>query len=166
MSTDDILVQRARALARVPTRLATTVRSQALVATIGAQRYGFAIDQVIRVRPLGRCTPVPNAPRGVIGVAKLEGKVVAVFGGRTWRGLPEQVSGETPVLLLGSRETPLALLVDSLVDTLDIPEVIPDLRGSGEPWLRAIVGEVLLVDVDRLIELVSDHRPLVDRGTR
>ncbi|MBA2542615.1 MAG: chemotaxis protein CheW [Deltaproteobacteria bacterium] len=134
---------------------------------IGAQRYGFAIEQVIRVRPIGRCTPVPNAPRGVIGVAKLEGKVVAVFGGRTWRGLPEQVTGETPVLILGlgSQKTPLALLVDSVVDTLDLPEVVPDLRGSGEPWLRAIVGEVLLVDVDRLIELVSDHRALVDRGT-
>ncbi len=166
MTADDILIQRARALARVPAHLATTKRSQALVATIGAQRYGFAIEQVIRVRPIGRCTPVPNAPRGVIGVAKLEGKVVAVFGGRTWRGLPEQVSGETPVIILGSRETPLALLVDSVADTLDVPEVVPDLRGSGEPWLRAIVGEVLLVDVDRLIELVSDHRPPEGRGTR
>ncbi|CAN5762056.1 hypothetical protein BH11MYX3_BH11MYX3_34200 [soil metagenome] len=166
MTTDDLLIRRARALARVPVQLATTTRSQALVATIGTQRYGFAIAQVIRVRAVGRCTPVPNAARSIIGVAKLEGKVMAVFGGRTWRGLPEQVTKDTPLLILGSRETPLALLVDSVVDTLDIPEVVPDLRGSEEPWLRAIVGDVLLVDVDRLIELVSDHRLLVDRGNR
>ncbi len=157
MKPDDVLIRRARALAQIPAQLEATSRARALVATIGPQHYGFAIEQVIRVRPIGRCTPLPNAPPRVVGVAKLEGKIMAVFGGRSWRGLPEEVRGDTPVVVLGTHEAPLALLVDSVVDTIDVPDALPDLRGSGEPWLRAIVHGVLVVDVSRLIELVSDR---------
>lgn len=155
MNPDELLIARARLLAQVPAQLAVVSRARALVAAIGPQQYGFPIEQVIRVRPLGPCTPVPNAPPGVVGVAKLEGKILAVFGGRSWRGLPEQVRADTPVVVLGTPESPLALLVDSAVETIDIPDELPDLRGAGEPWLRAIVHAVLLVDVSRLIELVS-----------
>ncbi len=157
MNPDEILIARARTLARIPAQLAAASRARAVVAAIGPQQYGFAIEQVIRVRPVGPCTPVPNAPPGVVGVAKLEGKILAVFGGRSWRGLPEQIRADTPVMVLGAHDSPLALLVDSVVDTIDIPDEVPDLRGTGEPWLRAIVHGVLLVDVSRLIELVSDR---------
>lgn len=166
MKHEEILMLRARALARVPEAVETTTGARALVAAIGPAKYGFPIEHVIRVRAVGRCTPVPNAPRGVVGIAQLEGKIMAVFGGRSWRGLPEEPRTDIPVLLLGSHESPLALLVDSVVATIGIPDDVPDLRGPGEPWLRAIVDGVLLVDVPRLIEQVSDHRPPAGRGSR
>lgn len=161
MELDELLRDRARLLARIPSHTDVRTRSRALVATIGSQRFGFAIDRVLRVRAVGRCTPVPYAPPAIVGVAKLEGYVTAVFGGRTWRGLGEELRVDTPVLLLSGRESPLALLVDSVVDTIDVPDDLPDLRRDGEPWLRGIVDDVLLVEVDRLIDLLS-----TDRGPR
>ena len=158
MASDDILVARARQLARIPAKLSISSRTRALVATIGPQRYGFALDRVLSVRLLGRWAPVPHAPAAVVGVAKLDGNVVAVFGGRSWRGLPEELTAEAPVVLLAGRDSPLALLVDSVVDAVDVPDDLPDLRRPGEPWLRGIIDDVLLVDVDRLIDHLSEPR--------
>ena len=165
MAQDDVLARRARSLAHPPPR-ASGEGSRALVATVGMQRFAFPLNHVLRVRAVGRCTTVPNAPQGIVGVAKLEGKIAAVFGARTWRGLPENVRAENPVVILGVRETPLALLVDSVVGTIDVPEGVLDLRSAGEPWLRAILDDVLLVDVPRLIELLSEHSVPADRGVR
>ena len=161
MALDELLRERARLLARIPARPMASSRTRALVAAIGPQRFGFALDRVLRVRAIGRCTPVPHAPGTIVGVAKLEGNVAAVFGGRTWRGLAEELRAETPVVMLGAREAPLALLVDAVVDIIDVPDELPALRRPDEPWLRGIVDDVLLVEVDRLIDLLS-----TDRGTR
>ncbi len=166
MEKDDVLARRARALARPLAQEARGDGSRALVATVGPQRLAFPLDHVLRVRAVGRCTPVPNAPEGIVGVAKLEGKIAAVFGARTWRGLPENVRAENPVVILGVREAPLALLLDSVVGTIDVPADVLDLRRAGEPWLRAILDDVLLVDVPRLIELLSEQGISADRGVR
>jgi chemotaxis signal transduction protein len=166
MEPDDVLRRRAAALARKPVERDIGARSRALVAVIGAQRYAFPIEHVLRVLSVGRCTPVPNAPPGIVGVAKLEGKIVAVFGGRTWRGLPEAVHADSPVVVLGTRDSPLVLLVDSVDGTIDVPEDVRDLRDAGEPWLRAIVDDVLLVVVPRLIELLAEQRTPREQGPR
>ncbi len=158
MQDDELLRARAGLLARVPPEHAIATRTRALVAAIGPQRLGFRLDQVLAVRALGRWTPVPNAPAMIVGVAKLDGNVVAVFGGRSWRGLPEELRAEAPIVLLAGRESPLALLVDSVLDTIDVPDDLPDLRRPGEPWLRGIIDDVLLVDVDRLIDHLSELR--------
>ncbi len=158
MANDNVLVERARLLARVPSEVGIATRMRALVATIGPQRFAFALDRVVCVRALGRWTPVPHAPAVIVCVAKLEGNVVAVFGGRTWRGLPEELQVDAPVVLLSGRDSPLALLVDSVVGAVDVPEDLPDLRSPGEPWLRGMIDDGLLVDVDRLIDHLSEPR--------
>lgn len=158
MELADILLARARLLARVPSDVAVATRRRALVAAIGPQRLGFPLERVVSVRALGRWTPVPHAPAAIVGVAKLDGKVVAVFGGRSWRGLPEEMRADAPVVLLTGRDSPLALLVDSVIDAVDVPDDLPDLRRPGEPWLRAIIDDVLVVDVDRLIDHLSEPR--------
>lgn len=157
MQHDDVLKRRARALAQPPAKQEAGDAARAVVAIVGPQQYAFPIGQVLRVKALGRCTPVPNAPPGIVGVAKLEGKISAVFGARSWRGLPEAPRTESPVVILGAPESPLLLLVDAVVGTVDVPADAPDLRSAREPWLRAILDEVLLVDVPRLIELLSER---------
>jgi len=166
MDARDVLARRAAALARVPETRIEGESARALVAVVGDQRIGFPMDQVLRVRPIGRCMPVPNAPPGIVGVAKVDGRIAAVFGARTWRGIPESVRSENPVLVLGPRDNPFVLVVDSVVETIDIPGHVGDLRNAAEPWLRAILGDVLLVDVPSLIESLSQPQVSKQRGTR
>jgi purine-binding chemotaxis protein CheW len=61
---------------------------QAIVLPIGADRYGIELTDVREVVPEPRLTPVPGAPRTVLGVLNLRGEVVPVLDTAQLLGLP------------------------------------------------------------------------------
>jgi len=147
----EILAARARALAVIPDPEAARADRRMIVATIGAQDYGFPLAQVHRIVPLGRITRLPHAPPLVAGLASLAGILGLVFDARVWRDLPPSPLGpKLPVLMIGPTSRPLALVVDAVVRYADVPA---DLTAPGPAgsWLVGLTAERVLVVDDEVL---------------
>lgn len=60
---------------------------QALVLPIGADRYALELTEVREVVPDPVITPLPGAPRGVLGLVNVRGDVVPVLDTASFLGL-------------------------------------------------------------------------------
>jgi purine-binding chemotaxis protein CheW len=147
----EILAARARALAIVPDPQAAHAGRRMIVATIGAQDYGFPLARVHRIVPLGRITRLPHAPPLVAGLASLAGILGLVFDARVWRELPPSALGpKLPVLMIGPASRPLALVVDAVLRYADVPTDLPA-PGPAGSWLVGLTTERVLVVDDEVL---------------
>jgi purine-binding chemotaxis protein CheW len=86
-----------------------------LLVGIGDERYALPIQEVGEVAPVGELTPVPGAPRAVMGVQNLRGRVVAVvdLGAVLGTSTP---AARRAVVVVEDAGDPVALAVDTVVD--------------------------------------------------
>lgn len=115
-----------RALAVAPERAYLTFRA-------GDRRYGIDLAQVREVSTHVACTPVPQAPPVVRGLANLRSRIYLVLDtGTALHGRPADCSGESRLFVLHERvAAQVALLV----------ERGGDLVGAGSEQLEPIAGE-------------------------
>ncbi len=98
------------------------------------EEYGFRIvdvQEIIRMRNV-RITEIPNAPRFVLGVINLRGRMIAVVDLRTRFGLPAQDKGRTSrIVVLNAGDRTVGTIVDAVVEVVRVPsssiETLPDL---------------------------------------
>ena len=134
----------------------------------------FAIDQRSFALPLAcverawravAVTALPQAPDIVLGVVNIGGRIVPVINLRRRFGLPEKDIGlADQLLLVHSRQRPLAMVVDSVLDvvTCDERDFVPvDSIVSGTRYLRGIVkspsGMILIHDLDSFLSLPEEQ---------
>lgn len=145
---DDVLVQRARALAVRPV-VQTAAVPRAIAVAIGEQRYAFPVDHVRKVAVTGAIARLPHVPPLVLGLGSVDGEVLAIFDARIWCGLPGRARGGTTNVILLGTGAPLALAVDAIAGTLELAaiEPLPDRR-----WLSGATPDgVLVVDIPALL---------------
>jgi purine-binding chemotaxis protein CheW len=124
---------------------------QALVLPIGENRYGLDLLDVREVVPGPVLTPLPGAPRAVLGVINLRGDVVPVLDTAQLLGL----GGLGHVAFVAVAETdggPAGLATDGEPATADLQEP------AGEPELPAATaryalggGVVTMLSLDELL---------------
>jgi purine-binding chemotaxis protein CheW len=128
---------------------------QYLLATCNEQRFGLPLSKVERVVRMVEITPFPDAPRGVLGVINVQGRVVPVVS--LWRGAEEcggdrlnhlLIIARTPRQLMGIEAERVLGIVEcgpedviAGAEILPIPELVPDV-------LKLVDGLVLLRDPD------------------
>ena len=92
--------------------------------TIGEQMFGLPIERVNEVFIASRFTPVPRAPRDIVGLLNLRGRVVTAICLRRRLGLDPVVEctpdGRCELVSVGVEEAgePYALIVDAVGEVM------------------------------------------------
>jgi chemotaxis signal transduction protein len=86
-----------------------------LLVAIGDERYAVPIQEVREVAAVGELTPVPGAPRAVMGVQNLRGQVITVVDLGAVLGTSTPVARRALVVVEDGGD-PVALAVDTVVD--------------------------------------------------
>lgn len=98
---EEIFARRAEALAVPPPPEAPEDAVEALVFSLGTERYAFISEQVREVRAMDQVTLLPSAPAFVAGLINVRGRVVPVLDLRPLFGLASDIPAEAIILLSG-----------------------------------------------------------------
>jgi len=139
--------------------------AQYLTFSCAKEEYGVDILRVQEIRGWSAVTKLPEAPRDVMGVLNLRGKIVPVFDLRTRFGLETKlIDASTVVIVLRLQEEAGERIVGICVDGVsDVQNVATDAimatpEVGGRPDDQACVSglvtvagkTVMLLDIDRL----------------
>lgn len=94
-----------------------------LVFTLAQQKYAFAVTHVREVIPIAALIPVPEAPKGLIGLLRLRGTLLPIVDLRERLGLltVQRVISQRIVVAFIS-QAPIGLVVDSVLGLTRILE--------------------------------------------
>jgi len=127
-----------------------------LVVTLGAERYGIALRDVVEAIPFARCTPVPGARSELLGVINVRGEVRSVVDLARLLGLPKTEEKRAGYILLLRRQgQEIGLRVEQLeqVRLLSFEEA----AGPPSPYVKGRSEGVLLLDTAALLERMKDE---------
>lgn len=132
-----------------------------LLIRVDRDRYGLRLEQLAALEADRAITPVPSAQTELLGVAGLQGAVVAVFDLAAVLGLPRL---EAPRWLALAKGAPLAFAFSAFDRQLSLP---PDgvARASARGASEVIVKDgmnVPLLDLPALIAELEGRRPYTD----
>lgn len=115
--TRDILRARAQALAQEPRGLEAPQAPLTLAQfRLGAETYGIDLSYVREVYPLKDLTPLPGAPRFVMGVINFRGQILSIVDLRHVLELPLQALPEgDKVLIIHNSQLEFGIAVDSVL---------------------------------------------------
>ena len=133
-------------------------RRQLVVVRLGDHEYGLAAEAVVQVLRMVAIRPVPESPAWLSGVINLRGRTTPILDLRTRLGLPPETPGLSDhIVILGSKDTTLGLIVDAVLEVLEVAAdaVEPPDDAVGRDGLVAAVARfgdrlLLVLDVDRL----------------
>jgi purine-binding chemotaxis protein CheW len=140
----------------------TTDGGQFLTFDLATAQYAIEILRVQEIRGYSDITPVPNAPRHVVGVMDLRGTIIPVVDLRARLGLPDAARSQVTVIIvvrIGAQS--VGVVVDAVSDVLNIDDAsaqeVADLGvpcDAGAVTRMAKVGDklVALLDVDHLLD--------------
>ncbi len=135
--------------------------------TVADQIFGLPIDRVHDVFIASAVTEVPLAPREIVGLLNLRGRVVTAMCLRRRLGLPDAESGREMAVGLENQGESYGLLVDQ------VGEVMKLSRETREPnpvhmdsrWAKLsggvhrLDGQLLIIlDVDAVLSLETEAR--------
>jgi purine-binding chemotaxis protein CheW len=163
-SIDEILAQRAAALAR-PVAVETPVDMVHLVfLSLGDERYGADIEHVLGIEPFPELTPIPGAPAPWIGVINIRGTLVPILDTRAYMGANSDegpVTSEAKVVLVADSRLTVGLLADEVSNVARVPlaEIRPPLgRGSSTrpDIIRGVTPDMIaILDIEKLLSEAS-----------
>jgi purine-binding chemotaxis protein CheW len=140
--------------------------------TLDERRYALTLSCVERVVFVVDITPLPKAPRVVLGVVNVKGDIVPVYDLRRRFRLPEREIHLTDQLMIAktSRQT-VALLVDSVGGVIEVAEeeiaaareIIPEIE-----YVQGVVklqdGLALIHDLDQFLS--AEEERTLDKALR
>jgi purine-binding chemotaxis protein CheW len=167
---EQILEERAQALARVPAAEAARHEAELVVLALGPERYGVDILQVQTIQALTGLARVPGLPPFWAGLVNLRGRLYPVLNLRRYLALPGQPAEDGKVVLVAAANLSVALWVDDVLEIRRVPleqigapladAATAAQRGAG---VRGVTPDFLVVlDLDILL---GDPRLLVQAGT-
>ena len=140
------------------------VPRQLVLFRVGETHHGFDIEAVDEILPLIAITPLPGAPRGILGLADVRKHVVPVFDLHVKFGVPAPASNqEARLILVDCGETQVAMLVDAVEEVVTVTR--DDFQHVAAPGDRAAMSYLsgVLRRGDRLT-LWVDHLQLAPAG--
>jgi purine-binding chemotaxis protein CheW len=132
------------------------IPEQLVVFRVGKACYGLDIAIVEEILAEGDVTTVPDAPAGVLGVARVRNNVVSVFD-LFWKfGADEPTMGqETCLIMVHHRDGTVALRVGVVEEVVSLPgDAYQNVRAPGQPsslsYLRGVAqwGDELVLWID------------------
>jgi purine-binding chemotaxis protein CheW len=131
------------------------------------QMFGLPIDRVHDVFIASSVTGVPLAPREIVGLLNLRGRVVTAMCLRRRLGLPEGASGREMAVGLEHQGESYGVLVDQVGEVMKLsPETREPNPVHMDPrWVRLSRGVhrlenqlLIILDVDAVLALDADVR--------
>lgn len=134
---------------------------------LGTQRYALPIDQVQEIQQIVAFADMPDRSGVVLGMVNLRGRVIPAVDLRMLVGMPAQeYSLETPMVICRVGGGLAALMVDDVDDVIELPEgcmqPAPKMHSLASRMFGVCQleqGMVFVLDVERLMELVSLPQP-------
>ena len=140
-------------------------RQRIVVFQVAAQLYALPVVAVSEIVSLAQLSQPPGLPPVLAGFLNLGGAAIPVVRLARLLGLPEQPVGlYTPLILLRSAGSPLALLVDAVrsIELIDEQAVVP----VGENYCFNDCAEGLVTLGESRIVLLSEQRLLREQEQR
>jgi len=150
-ATLPVLEARARLLARLPAPAAPADLLTAVEFQIAEERYALEHIWVKEVCALKTFTPLPRAPRFLLGVTTLRGRIVPVLDLRRFFDLPEGgLTDLNRMIVVGRENADIGILADSVVglraiSASSLGEALPTLTGIRKDYLRGIAADGLIL---------------------
>jgi purine-binding chemotaxis protein CheW len=135
--------------------------------TVADQMFGLPIDRVHDVFIASALTGVPLAPREIVGLLNLRGRVVTAMCLRRRLGLPEGESGREMAVGLEHQGESYGVLVDRVGEVMKLsPETREPNPVHMDPrWVRLSRGVhrlenqlLIILDVDAVLALDTEVR--------
>jgi purine-binding chemotaxis protein CheW len=163
-----ILEERARKEAQSPAAPAAAgAVLEAVVFSLGNEKYALETRFVREVVRLGDYTPLPGSPSFLLGVLNLRGEILAVMDLRSFFGIAEQAQTDfSRVLVLGTERAEFGLLADAAQEVCrlrqdEVLEPPGSVVGAGREYVRGVTREAL-VFLDGAV-LLHDRRLFIDQ---
>lgn len=137
---------------------------QLVVFTLDDRRYGLPLSAVERVARMVDVTPLPKAPRIVLGVVNVQGRVIPVVDMRRRFRLPGRNFALTdPLVIARTARRPVALVADAVTGVLEYSareaagarDIVPGLEHI-EGVVKLPDGLVLIHDLERFLSLEEE----------
>ena len=140
--------------------------NQLVVFTLDEYRYAVPLAAVERVVRLVEITPLPKAPRIVIGVINLQGRIVPVLDMRARFGLPKRGMrlGDQLIIARTSRRT-VAMLVDESRGVMECPSDNTVAAEEIVPGMEYVTGVMKLADGMLFIHNLDEFLSLEEEKT-
>lgn len=90
--------------------------------TVGSTDYGVPVEQVREVREIQPVTPIPGTPDYIEGVTNLRGQVVTILNLKKRLGLPNEVDGNSKIVIIETDRLAAGIMVDSVSDVSSIAD--------------------------------------------
>ncbi|MBO0663449.1 chemotaxis protein CheW [Jiella sp. MQZ9-1] len=102
---------------------------------IGGQRFCVRTTAVREIRGWSKSTPLPQAPREIMGMMNLRGSIIPIVNMATKLGMPaSEPDGRSAVIVAEVQDAVIGLLVDRVADILTVEaktiQPTPEMRGS------------------------------------
>ncbi|MBI2300827.1 MAG: chemotaxis protein CheW [Armatimonadetes bacterium] len=89
------------------------------------RRYGLRLEAVEQIVRAAAVTPVPHAPRGLLGLLDLHGRVLPVLDLRSRLGLPPRdLRPADRFIVAHTRQRVVVLVVDEIVGLTDVSDQV------------------------------------------
>jgi purine-binding chemotaxis protein CheW len=129
--------------------------TQVVVFTLDDERFALNLTRVERIVRAVEITHLPDAPRTVLGVINVEGRIVPVVNTRKRLGLPErEIELDDLFLIVNGAKTSLALVADEVLPVLEIPDkrlISSDQVLPGRGFVQGIAdtdsGMIMVLDI-------------------
>lgn len=123
----------------------------------GSSQYGVYADDIATIVAWREPTPLPHAPKSVLGVVSIQGRMLTVLDLRTLHG-DETVSSDPPaqhiVALRGDEQ--LALAVDALGETIELAAIDFDAKETADTLVLGVLHrDGVEINILNLKELFS-----------
>jgi purine-binding chemotaxis protein CheW len=155
---DEVLEERAQALAAVPPAPAEGETLAVLLVRLGAGQYALDMAVLRSIQRVDGLTPVPNVPAFVAGILNVRGEMVTVLDLAVALGVaksnPSDPASETPpqVVLVDAPQGRVGLLVDEVLGTQAVALELLDRAFSGHDFARGIAaGRFVPLNLEQLL---------------
>jgi chemotaxis signal transduction protein len=123
--------------------------------TVASEAHALPVEEVLEVAEMGDVTPLPGAPRAIMGVRNLRGQVVPVVDLAGVLGLPGAPL-PSRIVIVERAERKAGLAVDAVVGVEELPDASeeadsPHLTGAAL-FDGALVG---VLDVGSVLDAVE-----------
>jgi chemotaxis signal transduction protein len=133
--------------------------------SVGSRRFAIFEDQIATIAEWREPAPLPHAPESVLGVLGIQGRMLTVLDVARMAALAVESSLDNKqhrqVLALRGDEQ-LALAVDELGETIEIPDGILDLKSQRDGLVLAVFNyaetEISIIDVKQLFPTAIQGR--------
>jgi purine-binding chemotaxis protein CheW len=118
----ELLVARARALAREESTATADEQIDVLEFGLGEEVFAFELNQIREVLVLLELTPLPRVPPHILGITHVRGHILAVVDLRQFFGLPQRgLLNSWQLIVLQSSTMEFAVVAERIIGVRSLP---------------------------------------------